>query len=169
MKQPKIGDVFEIPLSDGRKAFGQYLHQSKMGPLIQVFKLVTREELSVEEIVQSQLLFPPVITGLFAAVKNGFWKIIGNSSPILTNHPLFVSTEWTKNGKATYWYLWDGEREIKIGKELPDEYKTLEFLVVWNPPNVTRRIETGEIPFPYGEIIKNNKFTPLADEKKSTG
>lgn len=56
--------------------------------------------------------------------------------------------------------MWDGEKEIKIGKELPDEYKTLEFLVVWNPPNVTQRIETGEIPFPFGELIRDNEFTP---------
>lgn len=160
MKRPKVGDIFKIPLSNGRNAFCQYLIQSKMGPIIQVFSLITREEVPVEEIIQSQALFPPVITGLFAAVKNGSWKIIGNSSPTLTNHPLFVSTEWTRNGKATYWYLWDGDREIKIGKELPDEYKELEFLVVWNPPNVTQRIETAEIPFPYGELIRDNRFTP---------
>ncbi len=159
MKQLIVGNVFEIHLSDGRKAFGQYLLQSKMGPIIQVFTLITSEEVSVEEIIQSQALFPPVITGLFGAVKNGYWKIIGSSSPTLTKRPCFVSTEWTKNGKATHWYLWDGEREIKIGKELPDEYKTLEFLVVWNPPNVTQRIETGNPPFPFGELIKDNEFT----------
>lgn len=101
MRRSIVGDVFEIPLSDGRKAFGQYLLQSTMGPIIQVFSVITREEVSVEEIVQSQALFPPVIAGLYGAIKNGFWKIIGSSSPTMTKHPYFVSTEWTKNGKAT--------------------------------------------------------------------
>jgi hypothetical protein len=160
-RKPKVGDLFEIPLSDGRNAYGQYLHYSKMGPIIQVFDLITDREVTVEQIVSSKPLFPPVITGLYAAVKEGYWKITGYQPISNFIHPKFVSTLYDQQtGMARIWFLWDGERDIRIGPELRPEYKSLEFLVVWNPQDVVNRIETGKIPFPYAELIQNNKFTP---------
>ena len=161
-KKPKIGDIFEIPLSDGRRAYGQYLHYSKMGPIVRVFDLISEGDVTIEQIVTSQPLFPPVITGLFAAIKNKLWKIIGYRPVMNFVHSKFVSTLYNQQtGKAGIWFLWDGGRDIKIGSTLPSEYRGLEFLVVWNPQDIVDRIETGEIPFPYGDLIKNNKFTPI--------
>jgi hypothetical protein len=161
-KNPKVGDIFEMTLSDGKRAFGQYLHSSKMGPIVQIFDLLSDENVPLEKIISSDLLFPPVITGLLGAVREGYWKIVGYKPIVNFIHPKFVSTLYDEeSGKARTWYLWDGQREVKIGPILPEEYKKLEFLVVWNPSNVVKRIETGEIPFPYGELIKNNKFAPL--------
>jgi hypothetical protein len=161
-KKPKEGDVFEIPLTSGKKAYGWYLNYSPMGPLIQVFSLVSASDVTIDQVLASKPLFPPVLTGLFAAIKNEKWKIVGHKPVTNFSHPKFVSTLFDHRiGRAEIWYLWDGEKEMKIGPILPDEYKSLEFLVVWDPSNVVDRIETGEIPFPYAELIKNNRFPPF--------
>jgi hypothetical protein len=158
----KIGDVFAISLSNGKKAYGQYLHYSNIGPIIQVFDLISISDVAVEKLLLAKQLFPPVITGLFAAIKEKYWKVIGNSPIENFVHPKFVSTLYNqKTGKAGIWFLWDGQRTTKIGPVLPEEYRNLEFLIVWNPMNIVHRIETEEVPFPYADLIRNNEFTPL--------
>lgn len=74
----RIGDVVEIPLSDQRKAYAQYIIRDRMGPIIQVFKYIHIMRPELDLILNSGALFPPVITGLSAAVKTGFWKKIGS-------------------------------------------------------------------------------------------
>jgi hypothetical protein len=160
-KKPKEGDIIEIPLLNGTKAYGWYLHYSQMGPIIQVLSLISASAVTVDQILASKPLFPPVITGLFAAIKEGKWKVVGHKPVTNFVHPKFVLTLYDqRSGEAGIWFLWDGQKEIRIGPVLPEEYRGLEFLVVWNPTNVVRRIETGEIPFPYADLVKYNKFTP---------
>src|SRR6266511_4283661 len=107
-----VGDVFEIPLSNGKKAFGQYVFRdSGQGPLIQVFNLISNKEINPKEIVKSKPLFPPVITGLFAAYRVGLWKKIGHIPVKDFKYPLFISTllgNWNK--KPRQWFLWDGKK-----------------------------------------------------------
>ena len=172
-KRVRVGDVFEIPLSDGRKAYGQYVFRDKkMGPLVQVFDLITEGDLPPEEVLErlksAKPLFPPVITGVFAAVRTGLWKVIGRLPIREFTYPKFVSTFYDqKTGKARIWFLYDGEKDIRIGPELPEEYKQLEFLMVWSPYDVMYRIETGEYPYPYGDLIRYNKFTPRETSPRS--
>jgi len=40
-----------------------------MGPIIQVFDLISAGDVAIEEVISSKPLFPPVITGLYAAIK----------------------------------------------------------------------------------------------------
>jgi hypothetical protein len=156
----KVGDIFEIPLSGGRNAFGYYLYYSKKGPIVQIYNLISENDIEIEEIIKGRPLFPPVITGLHVTVNSGIWKVIGNIPVVGFVHPMFVSTLYDeKTGKAVLWFLWDGQKDIRIGTILPEKYKSLEFLIVWNPESIERRIETGEIPYPYSELIKNNKYT----------
>jgi hypothetical protein len=163
MHRLKVGDIFEIPLHDGRMAYGRYLMLSRMGPIIQVFSLKSEKNVELNEIIKSPELFPPIITGLFAAIKSGFWKVIGNIPYDGSYHPKFLSTNYTQDGHANIWYLWDEENETILGKELPNKFKGLEYLVVWDPPSVVERIESGKIPFPYSELIRDNRFTPRYD------
>jgi hypothetical protein len=158
----KVGDVFEIPLSDGRFAYGQYVFKDrKMGPIIQIFDLISEGRIGIEQLETAHHLFPPIITGLFAAIRTGMWSIIGRKAVESFTYPNFVSTFFDdKAGKARIWFLWDGEKSVPLGTQLPDKYKKLEYLLVWNPPDVVRRIETGEYVFPFRELIQNNQFTP---------
>ena len=169
MTKPKLGDIFKIPLSDGKMAYGRYLFYSKMGPIIEVFDFISHGDASMDDLSLGKLLFPPVITGLFAALRDHMWNVIGNRRVIDFVQPKFVSASYDRTtGAVRKWSLWDGESFTSIGDYLPSEYKELEFLVVWNPINVVRRIETGEMPFPYADLIKYNKYTPRpkTDRKK---
>lgn len=158
-KRIKVGDIFEIPLSNDRRAYGQYMFKDqKMGPLIQIFDLITEEEIGLDQLKDVQPLFPPVITGLFVAVRTGLWKIIGHIPIAKFVYPKFISTLYNeKTGAIGIWYLWDGERSVRLGHELLDEYKHLEFLVVWDPHDIAYRIETGKDPY---DKLKRDSIIP---------
>jgi len=158
----KIGDVFEIPLSDGRFAYGQYVFKDReMGPLIQVFDLISETKIRIEQLEIATPLFPPIITGVFAAIRVDMWRVIGRKAVENFVYPNFVSTFFDdKTGKARLWFLWDGEKSVPLGTKLPDKYKKLEFLLVWDPSDVVKRIETGEYVFPFRELILHNEFIP---------
>ena len=165
MKKIKIGDVFKIDLSNNKKAFGQYIFADKLeGPIIQIFDLILDQEETIElsEITSRSLLFPPIITGVFSAIKSGYWEIIGNQPIENFIYPKFISTLWDqKTGKARIWFLWDGKNETKIGWSLPENFKKYEYRVVWSPFDVVERIEKGgEILNPYKDLIEKNQFTP---------
>jgi hypothetical protein len=71
----KIGDVFEIPLSDGRQAYCQYvLRKDDFGDMVRVFRLFSSEPLiSTNQLLGNGILFPPVFAALLAAVRGGIW------------------------------------------------------------------------------------------------
>lgn len=147
-KNIKIGDVFEIPLSDGRKTYGQYVYwDNRYGPLVQIYDLITRDRATVTQVLNSLPLFPPIIVGLKAAIKTGVWEIIGYSPISIFPYPLFRSALYDSRLKKTgMWYLWDGSQLNPIGYDLPKQYEQLELLVVWSPDDVRERIETGANP-----------------------
>ncbi|MBE7529110.1 MAG: immunity 26/phosphotriesterase HocA family protein [Ardenticatenaceae bacterium] len=149
MKRIQLGDVLEIPLSDGRKAYGQYVFKDKMGPLVQVFDLITKDNIELEQIKNAKLLFPPVFTGLFAAVRGGVWKVIGRIPIEEFKYPGFISVYVGPSNQVGTWYLWDGKQSIPIGHKLPKEFKQLEQMIVWDPNNLAHRIETGVNPYDY--------------------
>lgn len=164
-KRVRVGDVFEIRLSGGRKAFGQYVFRdSTMGPLIQVYDLIVEGEVQPDEVLarlkEAKPLFRPVITGLYAAVRTGFWTVIGRLPIGEFIYPNFISVYYENDRPLSFWFLWNGERWIKLGYELPEEYKHLEFLVVWDPHDVVVRIETGKNP--YERLIRGDVGTDPA-------
>ena len=105
------------------------------------------DEASLEQIRDAKPLFPPVFTGLFAAIRTGLWKIIGQIAIENFVYPKFISPLFdSKAGKVRNWYLWDGKKYHNIGRRLPKEYGQLEQLVGWDPNDIALRILTGENP-----------------------
>jgi hypothetical protein len=155
-KKIKIGDVFEISLSDGCIAYGQYVFKDqKMGPLVQIFDVITKDKIEITNLKNAKLLFPPVITGVFAAIKSEFWKVVGHLPVENFVYPKFISAHYNeKTWVAHNWFLWDGEKYTRLGSKLPVEYSKLEYLLVWDPRNLVHRIETGENPY---DKLKMNK------------
>jgi hypothetical protein len=75
----KIGNIFEIPLKGERKSYGQFVYKDmKQGPLIQVYDLIMKKEISlnIDDLYDVKPLFPPVITGLGAAIRSGLWRVL---------------------------------------------------------------------------------------------
>lgn len=153
----RVGDVFQIPLSDGRYAYGQYVYRDpKHGPIIRVFDFIAEDEMEFEEVrarlARAKLLFPPIITGVFAAIRTGMWKVIGRMPVDDFEYPNFLNVFDERFQPISDWFLVTKDKTIRLGKKLPERYKNLELLVVWSPHDVVRRIETGENP--YKEMIK---------------
>ena len=159
----RVGDVFEIPLSNGEKAYGHFVFRDKKnGLFIQVFDVITDGiEIKIEDLIQYDYMFPPVLTDPIGAVKTGMWTKIGKIPVMNFVYPIFISSIYDyRTGKVQNWFLCEPDESIPLGPILPEEYKSLEYRVIWNPLAIVERIETGQYPFPYGEMIKNNHYVP---------
>ena len=160
-----IGDIFQIPLSMGEKAYGQYMVMEVGGPIIRIFNLIVKKEApdpALEEIINHNLLFAPIYSSL-VSIRSGKWKVIGNKKVEDFNIPHFVyAYRDIKSNRVTKWFLYTGERKIfglfskALGDRLPNEYQSLEFKGVYSPDLVEKRIETGKDI--YNSLKKTNKF-----------
>ncbi len=147
----RVGSVFEIPLDGNRKAFGRYLHKDpKSGPLVQVFNIILdcHQDIVISTLPEYGNMFPPIIVGLQAAIREGYWKIVGFIPVEEFHYPEFITAFWGGDPPEIHqWLLWDGKQYKSLGSTLPDQYKDSEFYGVLTAHDVTKRIETGEGSF----------------------
>jgi hypothetical protein len=143
MVKPKVGDVFEIPTANGF-AYAQYTHEhALMGALIRVFdKLYPAKPENLERIVEGPVRFSTFFP-LKAAIQQGIYKIVANYDVSESNRsfPIFrTGIVDPKTKKVLVWWLWDGEKEWKIG-DLTLEQRKLPIRGVWNVAMLEQRIE----------------------------
>ncbi len=144
----KVGHIFKCPLSNSKHAYGQFYADTSNGQMIRIFDVITDDEIAPEEIVKHKLMFPPIFVGLSAAIREGVWEIVGFQEIKDFKMPQFKSSLFGPTEKDNVWFLIDGDKEIKLGKELPEKYKKLERAGVWSAYDVNKRIENkGEIPY----------------------
>ena len=153
--KPKVGDCFVIPLPDGRRAYGQYVLWDDdpvygLGCLVQIFDLLVETELPVEALRSAGLMFPPVYVGLFASIRSGRWRVIGQLPVQDFTPPKFRATVGSKPCIYHDWTIWSGRTSVYVG-DLPTEYRSLELLLVWGDELLEDRIATGINPF--GKIL----------------
>lgn len=145
MKRITVGGCFEIPLSDGRYAYGQYLclHQ-EFGYLVRIFDVISQTPIALEALNGAAELFPPVfVGGLPRLTRTGRWKIMGKLLIHDFVFPHFREAGGFDHNTKTYeWYEWDGNTEVLVGALTP-ELERLEQLVIWGAELLERRIETG--------------------------
>jgi hypothetical protein len=167
-----IGDVFEIPLTDGRKAYGQYIYLDKLGPIIRVFDYFTKpkEFVDLNKINISKLLFPPVYAGVGGAVRAGVWKVIGILSTNDYTFSGFISEiseiPFNQNEpvRIKKWFFWDGKKFTELGKILPEKYQHYESQAVYPADMIAQRIETGFDMFEYPK--KFNRYMTRKELKQ---
>ena len=132
-----------MPLQDGRYAYGRYLHPDQQhGPLCEVYKSISERSLSMEELDTKERLFPPVYIGFGSFFKIGRWRNIGNMPVARFAFPKFRHTFGSKPGEYHDWKIYDGNNTELVG-DLTPEMRSLEFLCVWSPQAMEKRIETG--------------------------
>ena len=130
--------------------------------MIAVFDLITTSPIDLNSLDGVCYLFPPIITGLYAAVRTKLWEKVGCLPVISFEYKGFISPRYDfKSGEVIMWFFWNGDDYIKLGKILPEEYKDLELLIGWNPYSVVERIETGKLGSAYEGLIKNNRAFPI--------
>lgn len=166
-----IGDIFEIPLPDGRNAYGQYVYaDEKRGPIIQIYNYFTKkdEPFEINTLLQSKLLFRPVFVGINPPIRTKRWKIVGNIPVTNFKYPGFISTLTNfKTGEASSWFLWDGKQSVHLGRHLDDKYKELEYSAIYPAEFIEERIMDGKKP--NEELIMTNKeplAPPMTKEEK---
>jgi len=142
------GDIFSIKTPNG-EAYFQYVKNNKlMGSLIRVFPgthLLPPENWSplVEQETNFWIFFP-----VGAALKKGIIRKIANCPiPVHAEKtPLFrAGVVDPSTGRVENWWLWDGEKEWKVGK-LTDEQRRLPIRGSWNDTLLVERIQSGWLP-----------------------
>jgi hypothetical protein len=144
----KIGDIIEIPISDGL-VYAHYTHQhSPFGGLIRVFDPVFNSPVTdLDKLVEEPVRFSTFLP-VQAFVKRGIFKVIGNREPSAKNRifPIFRDGIADPNTKrVATWWLWDGEKEWKVGTLTPEQRK-YPLRAVWNDTMLVNRIEQGWTP-----------------------
>lgn len=144
VQRTAIGNVYQLPLPDGRFAFAQYLQWSESdGPLVQVYDLILDRELrSLAELNEARALFPPVFVSLATCTRSGRWKRVGTRPVPEFEFPTFRAIDVFKPGTYEGWSLWDGY-EVKFIGKLPRDLRSLEVLFVWGCEGLEERIATG--------------------------
>ncbi len=145
-----VGDIFEIPLPSGRRAYGQYVFRDRrIGPLIRVYDLIVEGgDVPWTKLSTVGYRFPPILTGLIAAIREGYWNVVGHLPVKEFTYPTFLSVMFDPaTRQPVVWYSWDAEGYHRIGPTPPDNYRSLEHLSGWDPSDVARRIETREDPW----------------------
>ncbi len=144
-RRPRIGDVVEIETPRGL-AYAQYTHKHPMwGGLIRVLPGLYSERPAdfaglVEAEEQFSVFFP-----LGAAAARGIVKIVANA-PVPARKrafPLFRDgVQSPTTGRVETWWLWDGEREWRIGRLRPEQ-RDFPIREVWNDTLLIERIVEG--------------------------
>ncbi len=141
-KRPRVGDVVEIETPRGL-AYAQYTHKHPTwGPLIRVLSgLHPKRPADFADSVEAEERFS-VFFPLGAAAARGIVTIVANE-PVPERKrpfPLFRGgNESPTTGRVETWWLWDGEREWRIGKLRP-EHRDLPIWQAWNDTMLIQRI-----------------------------
>lgn len=126
--RPKVGDIFQIPLPDGRFAYGKVFWDASVGIYRKVFDEPT------EPPIRSRFAF---IVGLYDDIlKSGVWPIVG--------HEPFASEEDTWPPPNYIKDIISGEYSIyhkgEIRPSTKEECRGLEEAAVWDAHHVIDRI-----------------------------
>jgi len=147
--RPRIGDVIEIPTSEGL-AYAHFTHKHdvppRWGALIRVLPGLFFERPSdFADLVEQ----PPVFITFFplgAACNRRIVRVVANESlPKLSQtFPVFRNSHRDRTGKRTGpWFLWDGSREWRVERLSAQELRAYPPLGVWNDTLLIERIVAG--------------------------
>ncbi|OHA83396.1 MAG: hypothetical protein A2937_03680 [Candidatus Yonathbacteria bacterium RIFCSPLOWO2_01_FULL_47_33b] len=148
MTQLKIGDIVQIRTSKGF-AYAQYIHKHpQYGALIRVLPNIydapVHDYLQIAEESERFVVFFP----LSAAVNKQIVSIVGNAPvpDFAKKFPTFrAGVADPATGKVTTWWLWDGEKEWRVGDLTPEQRK-MPIRGIWNDTLLIERIESGWKP-----------------------
>ena len=148
MARVKIGDMVEIKTTRGF-AYAHYTHKHKQyGALLRVFQgLYDAPPSNLEDVVRQKVAFSCFFP-LGAAVHRKIVSVVGNVAvpdeaqkfPTFRTGIVNPSTR-----KVDVWWLWDGEREWRVGNLTPEQ-RTFPIRGTWNDTLLIERIESHWTP-----------------------
>ncbi len=149
-KRAKLGDVIEIPVSQGY-AYAQYTHHDRnlqLGALLALLPGVYVERpTDWATVVNQQELYwfflplnPELRRGHVTIVANELIPESRQKFPLLRRRGSI-----DRDGTVLKWGLWDGEKSWKIDKLSPEQHH-LSQAAVWGFELLVLRIEEGWMP-----------------------
>jgi hypothetical protein len=157
----KVGDIFEVKISEYEKKYFQYTNSDLTqlnSDVIRIFKKRFHINANPEllEIVSCEVEFHAhCVTTL--GLKMGFWNRIGNIQNIGNPREALFRRTNDYGGKpgelieiSSKWFIWraNDASTTFVGK-LIGENRNAEIGVVINPDSIVHRIQTGEYDFIY--------------------
>lgn len=144
-RRPRRFDVWAIPLAPGGFGYMQILERHKeFLDLVRVFDAVTPRVATLEVILASHAMFPPIFTYVSpTAVRKDRLQFVGNKSSEYAR-PLFRHANLAMLYPDRYdsdWSIWTMEGGYTAVGNLSEEQRGLEPLVMWPIQDVRRRIE----------------------------
>lgn len=136
VKATKIGDVFEVKISDTEKRYMQYV-VSDMNCLnsdvIRVFKrkYSTDNNPKIEEIVKDEVLFFKHCDTKHG-IRLGIWNLYGNSNDVgNVNEIFFRDTRDQGDIVSSEWFIWRVNGEFKKIGKLNEETKKIDIGLIY--------------------------------------
>ena len=141
-RRVRVGDVFAVPLADGRWGYVHYVRNSSTrGPIIRVLDMVTAEITTIEDLKGAGEMFPPIAAYFYAEVDQGRWVKVGHIPVTEFKFPLFVGGHrFEGSWKVHTWFLCDEHDDHRIGPVLPSEHQDKEYLTIYPAQYVEQRI-----------------------------
>jgi hypothetical protein len=155
--RPQIGDIFELLLDDGTKAYVQYVFwDPEMGPAVRVLDLTMAPGSDScdlhSRLENAETRFGPVFVGLRAAVQGGDWRKVANFEVVNVSCPCFLTVMFEHYVPVGPWRLQCGKETRLLGNPLPQEYRHLELSIGWDSESLKQRIQ--EQAHPIVEMVK---------------
>ncbi|QPB85867.1 hypothetical protein CWC22_022975 [Pseudoalteromonas rubra] len=142
-KRPKLGDIIEISLPNNGTGYAQYTHKNKQyGSLLRVFQ-ISQKVGDIAELLSTKHQFTTFFP-LSAALARGIVRVIGNLAikDEYQDFPTFRAGFANKSGIVEVWWLWDGEKEVRVG-ELSAKQMEYPIRGVRNDTLLIERIGSG--------------------------
>lgn len=145
-----LGDLIEIPLNNGKFAYGQFVRRHteppRYGDLLSVFSGMFNERPSTfNDTIRTERFCTFFPVG--AAVSQGIVKIVSNLAvpQRFAEWPIFNAYNRNQQTGQKTWFLWDGNTTRKLGT-LPAKYidAPMEECITFGL--LVERIETGWNP-----------------------
>lgn len=158
----KIGDLFQVVLSDGSKVFFQYIGKDSCDMntgVIRIFKHRYQQNAtpSIDEIIRDDVVYY-LHTFIRGGLKYGLWTKYGSSKEIGTNEIWFKDSydygNYPGQKIVSYdWVVWkfNGHR-TDVGA-LPSRYFQANIGLVFDPFNVLEMIESGSFDLKYYPVF----------------
>jgi len=121
-----------------------YTHQEDTyGSLVRVFNREYQvQPVDLQEVINDSDSFSVFFT-LSESLKHDQFRVVGNIElpPDLSKFPLFRTGGVGPTGKVRTWWLWDGEKQWRIGS-LTEAQKSLPCRQIWNIGLMLYRLES---------------------------
>lgn len=147
--RPKVGDVVELRARSGF-IYAQYVNKEKMfGHLVRVFPGVfDSPPSSFSDVVQGKEQFLAFFP-LGAAIRRGLVRVVANEQ-VPTEYKDFPTFKagWKdpRTGQVSNWWLWDGEREWRVGYLSEEEKRKYPSREAINDTLLIERVESNWQP-----------------------